>query len=693
MYAPPMTEESLEPTSARGRGRLRPHATTSGMLLAVAAVPFGIVHGTTGSLLSAPRWLQGCTAGVALLFVLAAVIIIRRPRFGRAVATLGILGASALGSAHLAVSPLSALSTLIAGTAALVLLWKVGAPLIGLSRVRRRPVREGQAQGAAMTALSLWLLWTFTDLDHSLEDTLVVGWAIAWSAILGLEWSATNFATHRLRSVSVLGALAVGAAVAPALWGAWWWLMSMFVGTATVVAIAPPRASRRKMEKASWWEPLLGHPERLFVGTFAALCLGGTLLLALPQSATSGESIGFVDAAFTSTSAVCVTGLIVLDTPVDFSRFGQLVILLLIQVGGLGIMTFSTAALWALGRRMSLRHEGAVASLISTQDRGRLFATAKRILQLTVAVEGAGAIVLAVAFAAHGDGPGTAFWRGVFTSISAFCNAGFALQSDSLIPYQHSPLILHTVGALIVLGGLSPLAVFALPAVLRRSPAPVSAQARLALSAAGVLLIVGFFFMLAFEWNDSLQGLGAVDKFHNAWFQSVTLRTAGFNSVDITLVRSSTLILMLMWMFIGGSPGGTAGGVKTTTVAILALSVVHAIRGQWTLEAFGKRIPERTRTKAAVVLAIAATTGLTALVAVLLTQNMPARTAVFEVASALGTVGLSIGGTAELDGIGKAIIIVCMFVGRVGGLTLLMFLSSRRAPPTLGRPEEEIDVG
>jgi trk system potassium uptake protein TrkH len=286
-----------------------------------------------------------------------------------------------------------------------------------------------------------------------------------------------------------------------------------------------------------------------------------------------------------------------------------------------------------------------------------------------------------------------ALWRGVFTSISAFCNAGFALQSDSLIPYQQSPLVLHAIGALIVLGGLSPLAVFALPAVLRRSPAPVPAQARLALSAAGVLLVGGFFFMLTFEWSHSLRGLGIADKLHNAWFQSVTLRTAGFNSVDISLVRPATLILMLSWMFIGGSPGGTAGGVKTTTVSVLALSVLQAIRGQWTLEVFGKRVPERTRAKAAVVASVAALTGLTALVAVLLTQNMPPRMAVFEVVSALGTVGLSIGGTAELDGIGKAIIIVCMFVGRVGGLTLLMFLSTRRAPPTIGRPAEEIDVG
>jgi trk system potassium uptake protein TrkH len=240
---------------------------------------------------------------------------------------------------------------------------------------------------------------------------------------------------------------------------------------------------------------------------------------------------------------------------------------------------------------------------------------------------------------------------------------------------------------------LAPLTVFAIPAIVRRSPEPVSAQARLALSAALVLLVGGFAYYLAFEWDDSLRGLSTTDKLHNAWFQSVTLRTAGFNSVDLTLVRPVTLIPMLVWMFIGGNPGGTAGGIKTTTAAILLLSAVRSIRGQWTLEAFGKRIPDRVRAKAAVVMTIAVATSLAALVAVLLTQNMPTRVAAVEVVSALGTVGLSIGGTALLDGIGKAIIIVCMFVGRVGGLTLLMFLSNRRPQATLGRPEEEIDVG
>ena len=356
-------------------------------------------------------------------------------------------------------------------------------------------------------------------------------------------------------------------------------------------------------------------------------------------------------------------------------------------------MTFSTVALLALGKRLSLTHEGAVASLISTRDRGQLFATAKRILQLTVVTETLGAALLAAAFAAHGDTLAMAAWRGLFTSISAFCNAGFALQSDSLVPYQQSPLVLHTVGALIIMGGLSPLAVFALPRWVKSSALPVSAQARIALIATGVLLTLGFLFILAFEWNDTLSDLSPLDRIHNAWFQSVTLRTAGFNSIDITAVRPATLTLMLVWMFIGGNPGGTAGGVKTTTIGVLVLSVVAAMRGQWVVEVFGRRISDRSRTKAAVVVAVAASSGIAALIAIQLTQTLPSRDAVFEVVSALGTVGLSIGGTSELDGIGKAIILVCMFVGRVGGLTLLMFLRNRHVTHGIGYTEEEIDVG
>ena len=680
-------------TRAALQGRPLPYATTSGMLLAAAALPWGILHDTTASLGDAPRWLQGVTGALSAATLLAAVAIVLRPRVGRLIATIAVLGALALGAPHLMVSPLAALGALVASTATLVLLWKVGSPLLQLSRVRRRPLLEGGTQGTATMALWLWLFWALADPEKSLVDTLVVGWALAWSVLYGVVWCLRRRRSRPVASAAVGGSLLVAAALAASAWGDPWWMVSPFLGPAAVTAVALRPPTGLSLEESSWWEILLGHPERLFVGTFAALCLAGTVLLALPRAAASGESIGLVDAAFTSTSSVCVTGLIVLDTPVDFSPFGQAVLLALIQIGGLGIMTFSTAALWILGRRMSLRHEGAVASLLSTEDRSRLFATVAQILQLTLWVEGAGALLLTLGFLSHGDGLGMATWRGVFTAISAFCNAGFALQSESLIPYQGSPIVLHTVALLIIVGGLSPLAVFSLPAIVKRSPRPVTAQARLILVASAVLLVVGFAYFLAFEWDRSLGHLGPADRFHNAWFQSVTLRTAGFNSVDLSVVRPATFTLLLAWMFIGGSPGGTAGGIKTTTAAVLLVSVVQAMRGRWTLELFAKRIPDRTRAKAAVVAAIAIMGAILALLCIQVTQDMPTELAVFEVVSALGTVGLTVGGTPLLDGIGKTIIIACMFVGRVGGLTMLMLLRSRRAPPTILRPEEAIDVG
>ncbi len=676
------------------RSRLSPHAVSSGLLLAAGAAPAGVVHGVwgPGAFDAWPAWVAVVLVSGCWLF--GGLVIIRAPRWGQSLGSMGLAGVLGLAWPHWPTSPAGTLFALVGASMVALFVWQVGATLPPARRARRRPVGAGRAQGAAMTALVLLLLWVLLDVEHTAVDGLGVGWAGGVAAASAVVWAVEHrrAAPRRAWAVAVVVAAAVGGALWQ--WGDGWWVGSTMALPAAVVLVVVRERARRGVERAAWWDPLLlGPPERFFVGTFAALCVLGTLLLALPQSSVSGKSIGLLDALFTSTSAVCVTGLIVLDTPTAFSGFGQGVILLLIQVGGLGIMAFSTVALWALGRRLSLRHEGAMASLISSQDRNLLFATAGRILQFTLGVELVGALGLTAAFVRSGDGWAQGLWRGMFTSVSAFCNAGFALQSDSLVPYQGDPVVLHLVSGLIILGGLSPAVVLVLPTMVRRRSAPIAAQAKLVLVASVVLLGLGFLFYLTFEWRASLNGMSIGDKLHNAWFQSVTLRTAGFNSVDLTAAGPATLTLMLVWMFIGGSPGGTAGGVKTTTVAVLALAVVQAIRGQWTVDVFGKRIPERTRAKAAVVVTIAALTALGAAVAILLTQDMPMRLAVFEVVSALGTVGLSIGGTGALDGIGRVIIVLCMFVGRVGGLSLLMFLSSRRALPRIGRPEEEIDVG
>jgi trk system potassium uptake protein len=307
--------------------------------------------------------------------------------------------------------------------------------------------------------------------------------------------------------------------------------------------------------------------------------------------------------------------------------------------------------------------------------------------------EALGAACLFVAFVGHSDSLWQALWQALFTSVSAFCNAGFALQSDNLMSYQGQPWVLHVVAALIITGGLSPLVVLSIPDVLRRTGRPVAAQIKLALSTTLLLLVVGGVFILMVEWGNTLGGLPLWHRVHNAWFQSVTLRTAGFNSIDIAAVRPATLTLMIVWMFIGGSPGGTAGGIKTTTVATLVLAVVAAVRGRWTVTCFRRRLSHRTVYKATAIATVGAVVVLLSLLMMQLTQAMPTGTALFEVVSALGTVGLSIGGTSFLDEVGKLLIMVCMFMGRVGPLTLFMFLSYRMQQTVWERPEEEIEVG
>jgi trk system potassium uptake protein TrkH len=301
---------------------------------------------------------------------------------------------------------------------------------------------------------------------------------------------------------------------------------------------------------------------------------------------------------------------------------------------------------------------------------------------------------LLVGFLAAGEPSDTALWRAVFTSVSAFCNAGFALQTDNLIPYQTNPLVLHTVAALITLGGLSPAVALAAPRWLRRQKTtPISVQAKLALVASLVLAVVGAIFFLAAEWSGSLAHLSFGDRLHNAWFHSVTLRTAGFNSVDMLALSPATVAMSLPWMFIGGSPGGTAGGVKTTTAAILLLAVIAAVTGRDRVVAGGRTIPHRTVYKAAAITTVGAATVFVAFVALLLTQTMPWHVAIFEVVSATGTVGLTIGGTPALDDIGKLVVMACMFAGRVGPLTLFMFVSQRTRRAVWERPEEDLDVG
>jgi trk system potassium uptake protein TrkH len=252
-------------------------------------------------------------------------------------------------------------------------------------------------------------------------------------------------------------------------------------------------------------------------------------------------------------------------------------------------------------------------------------------------------------------------------------------------------LVLHTVALLIIVGGLSPLAIVSLPALIRRRTVPL--QVKLVMSMTVLLLAVGTIAYLSFEWSGSLAHLAWGDRVDNAWFQSVTLRTAGFNSVDLLETRSATRSLMLAMMFVGGSPGGTAGGIKTTSAAVLLLAVVAALRGQTHIAAFGRHVRHTSVYKAVAVTTVGLLSCMVATTAIQLTQSLPFDVGIFEVVSALGTVGLSLDGTGHLDEVGKVVIMVCMFMGRVGPLTLFLFLAEQRSSATWRFTDEEVDVG
>ncbi|MDO5674425.1 MAG: potassium transporter TrkG [bacterium] len=450
-----------------------------------------------------------------------------------------------------------------------------------------------------------------------------------------------------------------------------------------ILVSLPPGANA---DEEQWWLFLLRQPARVLVTTFFLLCLAGSLLL-LPLAGTG--NIAPIDAAFTAVSAVCVTGLVVLDTAKDFTTTGHVFILVLIQLGGLGIMSITTIALHVLGRRLSLRHERLVAGMTASSHHD-LIESLALILKCTFLFEGAGALLLSAAFLFEGKTLGSALWEGVFTAVSAFCNAGFGLQSNNLIAYQHNPVVLHTVAALIILGGLAPATSILIPRWLSGKTVPIAA--RIALTITVGLLATGFFFLLAFEWHGVLGGLSFGDKLHNAWLQSVTLRTAGFNSVELGGVAAPTLLIMPALMFIGGSPGGTAGGIKTTTLAILVLTFWAGISDKKYLVVQHRRIHPGTVFRAVTVTMAGLLVWFVVVLMLAITQRISAPALIFEATSALATVGLTIGATPMLDEIGKVIIILTMFIGRIGPVTLFMLLNDEEEVSGARYPVERIAI-
>lgn len=442
-------------------------------------------------------------------------------------------------------------------------------------------------------------------------------------------------------------------------------------------------------------------PTQLFVLSFAALIAVGTAGLLVIPGLYTGARLGVIDALFMATSAVCVTGLIVVDTATYFTGLGQAWIALLIQLGGLGILTFTTLVIMLLGRRTSVGLEEATSGYAVALRHLSGKTLVRAVVLATLAVELVGAVGLWTMW--RGElGAAGAVWPAVFHAISAFCNAGFSVFSDSLVGYQRSPGTLLLVAALVVIGGLG----FVVFEDVRsrivggRRPA---LHTRLAMITTVVLLAGGTVLFLAFEWRHTLRDLAWPDRISNALFMAVTPRTAGFNSVEYTTVSNPSMFLTILLMLIGGSPGSTAGGLKTTTVTLLVLLFVARLRGVRHASAFSRTVPDETVQRAAG-LAVGGLALLGIAVFLLLITELPAEVGldrgrfldvVFEAHSAFGTVGLSLGGTPALTPVGKLIVSALMVLGRVGPATAAaaMVIAGRRRPAQYRFAHEDVVVG
>jgi len=418
------------------------------------------------------------------------------------------------------------------------------------------------------------------------------------------------------------------------------------------------------------------------------------MALTFPAASAGPLSISFIDALFTSMSATCVTGLIVLDTPVAFSTFGHVVILLLIQLGGLGIMVLSTFATVLLGGRLALRGEQALEDVLDLASPGSAYKLTRFIVISTLLIEAVGAGLLALSFHYHyGFEPLEALWRGVFHAVSAFCNAGFSLWSDSLIQFQRDAFVQGVHMTLITCGGIGFTVLAALWMKLRGKQGRHSLQTKVVLIVSLGLIVGGTLIFALTEWNASLHALPtAGEKLLNALFQSVSLRTAGFNTVDFGGLERSTILMMIIWMFIGASPGSTGGGIKTTTFAVMLAAIPALIRNQPRALLHRRTIPHDIVYRAATIMTLATLVAVLVTFVLLATHSLALDKAAFEAVSALATVGLSIGATAELDALGKWAIIMTMFVGRVGPVSLALALSTQRQSQ-ISFPEAKLMVG
>lgn len=435
-------------------------------------------------------------------------------------------------------------------------------------------------------------------------------------------------------------------------------------------------------------------PYRFIALGFAGTILLGALLLTTPlASAKPGYTVSFLDALFTATSAVCVTGLVVVDTGTTFSLFGQLVIITLIQVGGLGIMSITTMAALLMGKRIKLRERLIMQEALNQLSIEGIVRLTVYVIKVTLLIECIGGTILALRWYPELGMQGIYF--GYWHAISSFCNAGFDLFGDfrSLTDYVDDITVNLVVTSLIIVGGIGFTVISDIWTTRKLSRC--STHTKVVLMMTLILLIVGTvgIFLLEINNGNTLADLSWSGKLLGSYFQSVTARTAGYNTLDIGKMETATLFLMIILMFIGASPGSTGGGVKTSTIAVMTSAMVAMTRGNQDAELFHRRIPQFVVYKAFTILFIAMLLVIVVTMALTITERSPFLNILFEVVSAFGTVGLTTGITTSLSVFGKIAIILTMFAGRIGPITLVLALAMREHKRLIQHPEGKIIIG
>ncbi len=452
--------------------------------------------------------------------------------------------------------------------------------------------------------------------------------------------------------------------------------------------------TERKMERLM--RPSRFSKVQIIALSFLGIIVAGTLLLLLPFATREGESTTLLDAAFTAVSATCVTGLIVHDTFRHWTLFGQLVILVMIQLGGLGLMAFSVTFSLLLRRRIGLKERGILQESVNTLQIGGIVKLVRQMLLGTLLFEGLGALLLSIRFI--GDfGVGKGLYYGIFHSISAFCNGGFDLMGvweagSSMTYYAGDPLVNLTLIALIMIGGTG----FLVWDDLLKNKwhfRRYRLHTKLVLSMSAILLFGGALLFYLLERGGILAGEPVGKQILLSLFQSATTRTAGFNTAKTAALGDSSKLWMAMLMFVGGNPGSTAGGIKTTTLAVLLIYLRSTLRRTKGAEMFGRRLEEEVVKRAAAILTLSLMLDLFGTLALTALEQLPLADVLFEVVSALGTVGISVGITGGLSAVSKLILMFLMYCGRMGSLTFALIFTENRQTSPAQKPTERISVG